>query len=260
MSIIESLILGLIQGLTEFLPVSSSGHLAICHSIFGIEGESSLLFDVVLHGATVLSTIVVFWKEIIDLFKGLFTFKWNESNKYLTMLLISAIPAGVAGVLFNDQIETLFTGNLLFIGFMLLITATLLAIANFAKKGTRKIGFWDSLIIGVAQMMALIPGISRSGSTIATGMIIGNDKSQLAKFSFLMVIVPIIGANFLQILGADFSSESSTPIMPLIIGAVTAFISGLVACKWMVNIVRKGKMIYFAIYCLAVGLISIIAA
>lgn len=260
MEIIEAIILGLIQGLTEFLPVSSSGHLAICHAIFGIEGESSLLFDVVLHGATVLSTIVVFWKEIIDLIKGIFTFKWDDSNKYVAMLLVSAIPAGLAGVLFNDQIETLFTGNLLFIGFMLLITATLLLISNYARKGNRKIGFLDAFIIGVAQMLALIPGISRSGSTIATGMIIGNDKSQLAKFSFLMVIIPILGANLLQIAGADFSAETSAPVLPLIAGALTAFISGLLACKWMINLVKKGKMLYFAIYCIAVGIIAIIAA
>jgi undecaprenyl-diphosphatase len=260
MSIIESIILGLIQGLTEFLPVSSSGHLEIGHAIFGIEGGSSLTYDLALHGATVLSTIVVFWKEISELFLGLFKFKWTESNKYVAMLLLSAIPAGIAGVLFNDQIEALFTGNLLFVGCMLLVTASFLSFANFYRKGTRKIGFIDSLIIGIAQMVAILPGISRSGATIATGMLIGNDKSQIAKFSFLMVIIPILGANLLKIVGGDLSADTSVDIIPLLAGAITAFIAGMVACKWMINIVKKGKLIYFAIYCAVIGLIAIFAA
>lgn len=260
MSILESIILGLIQGLTEFLPVSSSGHLEIGHAIFGIDQGSNLTYDLALHGATVLSTIVVFWKEISELFLGLFKFKWTESNKYVAMLLLSAIPAGIAGVLFNDQIETLFTGNLLVVGCMLLVTATLLCFANFYHKGTRKIGFVDSLIIGIAQMVALMPGLSRSGATIATGMLIGNDKSQLAKFSFLMVIIPILGANFLKIIGGDLSSDTSVDLVPLLAGVIAAFVAGLVACKWMINIVKKGKLIYFAIYCAIIGIVAITVA
>lgn len=260
MNILEAIILGLIQGLTEFLPVSSSGHLEIGHALFGIDGESNLMFDLVMHGATVLSTIIIFRKEIAELFLGLFSFKWNESNKYLSKLILSALPAGIIGVLFEEQISALFTGNLLFVGGMLLVTAALLSVANYAKKGTRKIGFMDSLIIGIAQMIAIIPGISRSGATIATGLIIGNDKANLAKFSFLMVIIPILGANFLKIIGGDLAGDSNIELIPLLAGALTAFVAGLFACKWMINIVKKGKLIYFAIYCAAVGLIAIFAA
>lgn len=260
MRIIEALILGLVQGFTEFLPVSSSGHLEIGHALLGIESENNLLFDIVLHGATVLSTLVVFWKEIVSLFKDSFHFKWNESNSYLAKILLSAIPVGIGGILFNDQIESLFTGNLALVGCMLLVTATLLTVSNFTRKGKRKITFLDSVIIGIAQFLAVIPGISRSGSTIATGMMLGNDKSQLAKFSFLMVIIPIIGANFLKVISGDLGTESNIEILPLIIGFVAAFLSGLLACSWMINLVKRGKLIYFAIYCMVIGLIAIFAA
>ena len=260
MNTLEAIILGLIQGLTEFLPVSSSGHLEIGHALFGIEGESNIVFDLVVHGATVLSTLVVFWGEIAGLFKDLFKFKWNESTKYISKLLLSAVPVGIAGVLFQDEIEALFSGNLVLVGSMLLITATLLTFAYFRKPGKRKIGFIDAFIIGIAQMLAVMPGISRSGSTIATGMLLGNDKSQLAKFSFLMVIIPILGANLLKILSGDVSADAGVAVGPLIAGFVAAFVSGLLACKLMINIVRKGKLIYFAIYCLVIGLIAIFAA
>lgn len=260
MGIIEAIILGLIQGLTEFLPVSSSGHLEIGHALFGIEGESSLLFDIVLHGATVLSTLVVFRKDIVDLFKGLFTFKWNESTQYVSKLLLSAIPVGIAGVLFESEIEKLFLGNMVWVGSALLVTAILLSVAYFARQGKRKIGFIDAIVIGIAQMLAVVPGISRSGSTIATGMILGNNKSELAKFSFLMVIIPILGANFLKLISGDLTAEGSVEVLPLAAGFVVAFLAGLAACKWMVNIVRKGKLIYFAIYCAVIGLIAIFAA
>ncbi|MFA9390575.1 MAG: undecaprenyl-diphosphate phosphatase [Prolixibacteraceae bacterium] len=260
MEILQAIILGLIQGLTEFLPVSSSGHLEIGHVLFGIEGESSLLFDVILHGATVLSTLVVFRKDIIELFKGLFEFKWNEPTKYVSKLLLSALPVGIAGVLFKDQIESLFLGNLLWVGSALLLTAALLAFANFARAGERKIGYIDAIMIGVAQMLAVVPGISRSGSTIATGMILGNSKTDLAKFSFLMVILPILGANFLTLASGDLSAKTDVSVVPMVAGFIAAFVSGLLACKWMVNIVRKGKLIYFAIYCAIVGSIAIFAA
>ncbi len=257
MNTLEAIILGLIQGLTEFLPVSSSGHLEIGHAIFGIEGESNIIFDLVVHGATVLSTLVVFWKDIAELFKGVFKFKWNESTQYASKLLLSAVPVGLAGVFFQDEIEAFFSGNLLLVGSMLLITATLLAFAYYMRKGNRKITFLDALIIGFAQMLAVMPGISRSGSTIATGMLLGNDKSQLARFSFLMVIIPILGANFLKIVSGDVTSAGHIEVVPLIAGFVAAFVSGLLACKLMIGIVRKGKLIYFAAYCLVIGLIAI---
>jgi len=261
MSVFEAIVLGLIQGLTEFLPVSSSGHLEITHALFGLDGESNLKFDILLHGATVLSTMVVFRKEIIELFLGVFKFKWDDNNKFVAKLLLSAVPVAIAGVLFEEEIESMFSGNLIFIGAMLLVTATLLAIANYAKKKNRQIGFWDALIIGIAQMIAVIPGISRSGATIATGMILGNDKTNLAKFSFLMVIIPILGANLLKIVSGDLTaSDSSIATLPMIAGFITAFTIGLLACRWMVNIVRKGKLIYFAIYCAVIGLIAIFAA
>jgi undecaprenyl-diphosphatase len=260
MSTLQAIILGLVQGFTEFLPVSSSGHLEIGQALFGLNGEGNLLFDIILHGATVLSTLVVFWKEIADLIKGLFQFKWNEPTKYVAMLIVSAIPVAIVGALFEDKIDTLFSGSLIFIGAMLIITATLLATANFMKRGNRPIGFIDAIVIGIAPMIAIIPGISRSGSTIATGMILGNDKSNLAKFSFLMVIIPILGANFLKIVSGDIVAQTDISSTALIAGFLTAFISGLVACKWMVNIVRKGKLIYFAAYCLIVGIIAIFAA
>lgn len=260
MSVLEALILGLVQGLTEFLPVSSSGHLELGHVIFNVNQGDNLMFDIIVHGATVLSTLVVFRKDIIELFSGLFKFQWNEPTQFLAKLALSAIPVAIFGFLFEEQIASLFLGNIVFIGSMLLITAVLLSIANYARKGTRKIGYFDAIIIGIAQTLAVVPGISRSGATIATGMIIGNNKSELARFSFLMVIIPILGANFIKIISGDLVAQSSIEILPLIVGFVAAFVSGLLACKWMVNIVRKGKLIYFALYCAVIGLIAIFAA
>lgn len=258
MSILEAVILGLVQGLTEFLPVSSSGHLEIGHALFGFSGDANLTFDIVLHGATMLSTIVVFRNEIWSLIKGLFAFKWNEPTKYVAMLLLSAVPVGIAGLLFEDQIDSFFTGNIVLIGCMLIVTSLLLAFAYYRRRGSRKIGFIDSLVIGIAQMIAVIPGISRSGATIATGMLIGNEKSQLAKFSFLMVIIPILGANLLKIVSGDISSSTTISTWTFLAGFVSAFISGLLACKWMIKIVSRGKIIYFAIYCLIIGVVAII--
>ena len=260
MSVIEAIILGFIQGLTEFLPVSSSGHLEIGQALFGISGGDNLKFDIVLHGATILSTLIVFRKEITELILGIFTFKWDDNNKYIVKLLISAIPVGIAGVVFGDKIETLFSGNLIFIGSMLIATALLLTVANYVKKRTREITYLDALVIGIAQMIAVIPGISRSGSTIATGLILGNDKNNLAKFSFLMVIIPIVGVNLLKVVSGDLSANSTLQLAPMLAGFIAAFVTGLLACKWMINIVRKGKLIYFAIYCAVIGLIAIFAA
>ncbi len=260
MNHLQALLLGLIQGLTEFLPISSSGHLEIGHVLFGVEGESSLLFDMVLHGATVLSTLVIFRKDIFELLKGLFQFKWNDETQYLSKLIVSAIPVGIAGVLFEEQIESLFSGNLILVGSALLFTALLLGFANYARHGKRKIKFLDAFVIGIAQMIAVVPGVSRSGSTIATGMILGNSKDNLARFSFLMVIIPILGANFLKLLSGDLSSQAQVDAIPMIIGFVAAFVSGLLACSWMIKIVKRGKLIYFAIYCALIGLIAIFAA
>ncbi|QGY43544.1 UDP-diphosphatase [Maribellus comscasis] len=260
MNEIQALILGLLQGLTEFLPVSSSGHLEIGHVILGVQSENNLLFDITVHVATVLSTLVVFRKDIISLFKGLFAFQWNESTIFVSKLLLSAVPVMILGLLFKDQVEKLFTGNLLLVGSMLLVTALLLSFAHFAKKGEKKITFGKSLIIGIAQAMAVMPGISRSGATIATGLLLKTKRDEVARFSFLMVLIPILGAAFLDIVGGDFTSGDTIGTIPLLVGFLAAFASGLLACAWMIRIIKKGKLIYFAIYCLIIGLIAIFAA
>lgn len=260
MNTFQALLLGIIQGLTEFLPVSSSGHLELGHELLGIEGhDSNLLFAVVVHGATVLSTLVVFRKDIISLFAGLFKFQWNEETKYITYLLLSSIPVVVLGLFFRDNIEGLFSGNLFFVGCMLLITASLLAFTYFAKSKGKSIRLADALIIGVAQALAVMPGISRSGTTIATGLILGKKKDDVARFSFLMVLIPILGANFLDLIDGEMTSHATIGAWPLIVGFLAAFLSGLLACSWMINIVKRGKLIYFAAYCLIVGLIAIFA-
>ena len=258
MNWLEALILGLVQGLTEFLPVSSSGHLELGKHILGVEYSENLTFTVVVHGATVLSTIIVFWKTIIDLFKDLFKFKWNESTQYIFKIFVSMIPVVIVGLLFQEEIEGLFTGNILFVGFMLLITAALLAFTYYAKERQKDISFKNSFIIGIAQALAVLPGISRSGATIATGLYLGNKKEEVAKFSFLMVLLPIIAANVKDLMDFDLSSQSTVSITPLIIGFVAAFISGLLACSWMLKIIKRGKLIYFALYCLIVGIVAII--
>ncbi len=253
----EALILGLIQGLSEFLPVSSSGHLELGKIVMGVEAEGSLMFTVVVHGATVLSTIVVFWKDIIKLFTGLFRFKWNEETKYVSMIAVSMIPVVVVGLFFEDQVEHLFTGNLLLVGSMLIVTAVLLGFTFWAKSGTKNITFGHALVIGLAQAFAVIPGVSRSGSTIATGLLLGNKRTEVSRFSFLMVLVPIIGANAKSIMDADFSTDVSIGVLPLIIGFVAAFVVGLLACSWMIKIVNKGKLIWFAAYVFVVGAFSV---
>jgi len=254
---LEALILGIVQGLTEFLPVSSSGHLELGKVILGVEAERSLIFTVVVHGATVLSTIFVFHKDLWILIKGLFVFKWNDETKYISRILISMIPVVIVGLLFAEEIESLFTGNVVFVGSMLIITALLLTFTYFKKSNFQKISFIDSFIIGIAQAAAVLPGISRSGATISTGLMLGNKRELIAKFSFLMVLIPIIAANVKDLLTGEMSSESSVGAVPLLIGFFAAFISGLLACKWMIGIVKKGKLIYFAIYCFIIGLIAI---
>lgn len=257
MDAFQAFILGLLQGLTEFLPVSSSGHIELGKAIFGIHSDDSMIFTVVVHGATVLSTIVVFRKDIVDLFRGLFSFKWNEQTRYITMLVVSMIPAVIVGLAFEDQLKALFTGNIRFVGLMLIFTAILLGFTYYAKNTSKKVNFGRAIIIGIAQAVAILPGISRSGSTIATGLLLGVDKEKVTRFSFLMVLLPIIGANAKDLLSGDMVGQTSIAITPLIIGFITAFLSGLLACLWMLRIVKKGKLIYFAAYCLLVGIIAL---
>lgn len=257
MSWLEALVLGVVQGLTEFLPVSSSGHLQIFSSLFGIQGEENLTFAVAVHAATVCSTIVVLRNEIWDLLKGLFRFTWNPETIYIAKIVLSMIPVAIVGVFFKDYVEELFGAGLTIVGISLLITAGLLAFAYFARpRQKNSISFRDAFIIGVAQACAVLPGLSRSGSTIATGILLGNNKENVAKFSFLMVLVPILGEAFLDLLKGGFSSaESGISMLSLIVGFLAAFISGYIACSWMLNLVKKGKLIWFALYCLVVGIL-----
>lgn len=257
MSYLDALVLGLIQGLTEFLPVSSSGHLEIGKVLLGVSMKENITFTIVVHGATVCSTIVVFYKELGNMFKGLFDFKWNESTVYIMKLLVSCIPVLLVALLFEKKVEELFTGNLILVGIMLLFTALLLGFTYFAKPKNKKITLIHSLIIGISQAIAVIPGISRSGATISTGLLLGGNREEVARFSFLMVLIPIIGKNLLDLFSGAFTREPSQ-IMPLIIGFITAFISGWIACKLMINIVKRSKLTYFAAYCFLVGILALI--
>ncbi|MDL2223215.1 undecaprenyl-diphosphate phosphatase [Bacteroidales bacterium OttesenSCG-928-M11] len=257
---LQALILGIIQGLTEYLPISSSGHLAIFSALFNIEGEENLTFTIAVHAATVLSTIFVLWKEIIQLFEGLFKFKWNNETQYITKLIVSMIPIAIVGLFFKDYVEEIFGSGLLIVGCMLLLTAALLSFSYYAKPRIKEsITFKDALIIGLTQAIAVVPGLSRSGTTISTGLLLGIKKEKIAQFSFLMVIVPILGEALLDLMKGGFSPEKSgISTISLAVGFVAAFISGAIACKWMLNIVKKGKLIYFAYYCVIVGIIIII--
>ncbi len=258
MSILHALILGIIQGLTEFLPVSSSGHLELVKALFGDESlpKESLTFTVVLHFATALSTLVVFRKEVFEIFKGLFQFKWNEELIFSLKIILSMIPAVVIGVFFEEQLEALFNGRILFVGFMLLITAALLFLADRAKKTEKKVSYTNSFIIGISQAIAMLPGISRSGATISTSVLLGVDRERAARFSFLMVVPLIFGKIAKDIIGGEISFES-TQISTLGVGFIAAFIAGLFACNWMIAIVKRSKLSYFAIYCLVIGLVAI---
>ena len=253
----EALVLGLIQGLTEFLPVSSSGHLEIAKSLFGVNPEASFYFTVAVHGATVLSIVVVFWREIVTLARGTLKFRMNDETSYVLKIIISMIPVGIAGLLLKAPIERMFNGNMVFVGFMLLITSLLLAGAHFIRKRNRTITYLDAIIIGIAQAFAVIPGISRSGATIATGLIIGNSKDKIARFSFLMVLVPVIAANLLEILTGEINSGSSGAGI-IMIGFFAAFFSGYLACRWMVELVKRSKLIWFSIYCVIIGLLAVL--
>ena len=259
----EALVLGLVQGLTEYLPVSSSGHLAIGASLFGVNGEDNLAFTIMVHVATVLSTLVILWKEIDWIFKGLFKFKMNEETKYFLNIVVSMIPVGIVGVFFKDYVEDIFGSGLLIVGCMLLLTAALLTFSYYAKpRQKEKISIKDAFIIGLAQAAAVMPGLSRSGSTIATGLLLGNKKEKLAQFSFLMVIPPILGEALLDAIKAAKGEAAfgNVDALSLVIGFVAAFLSGCVACKWMINIVKKGKLVYFGIYCAIAGAVTIICS
>ena len=260
---LQALVLGIVQGLTEYLPVSSSGHLAIGSHLFGIEGEENLAFTVLVHVATVCSTLVVLWKEIDWILKGLFKFEMNAETKYFLNIVVSMIPIGIVGVFFKDAVEKVFGSGLLIVGCMLLLTSALLVFSYFAKPRQREhISMKDAFIIGLAQACAVMPGLSRSGSTIATGLLLGNKKESLAQFSFLMVIPPILGEALLDVLkmvkGDDAFGDISA--LPLVVGFVAAFVSGCVACKWMINIVKKGKLVWFGVYCAIAGAVTIVCS
>lgn len=257
MNWLEAIVLGIIQGLTEFLPVSSSGHLELGKYLFGINPETNFYFSIAVHGATVLSTIFVLWKEIADLVKGLFRFQWNEETTYILKIVISMIPTAIAGFFLKEIAENYFTGNMISLGIQFIISALLLLMTYVIKPKERPIGFIDSFIIGIAQAIAILPAISRSGATIATGMMLGNKKSDIAKFSFLMVLVPIIGANVVEMGSGEFTTEG-TSLIVILTGFIAAFISGYFACKWMINLVKKGNLGWFAVYCIIVGIFSIL--
>jgi len=268
---LEALLLGLVQGLTEFLPVSSSGHLAIGKALLGIEPGGDLVFEVTVHAATVLATIVVFRKEILKLLAGLFKFKYNDETDYIAKICLSMVPVLIVGVFFKDVVEAAF-GSLTVVGIALIVTACLLTLSDWmagrktsgkdaAGEGAAEyrngISFWQALVVGIGQALAVIPGLSRSGTTISTGLICGVKRQNMAQFSFLMVLVPILGEAFLDIVGGDFSS-SSVGVGPLLAGFAAAFVSGLFACKVMIALVRKAQLKWFGLYCVLAGLAVLI--
>lgn len=260
----EALLLGIIQGLTEFLPVSSSGHLEIGQALLGTGGGENLTFAIVVHTATVLSTLVILWNEVAQLFKGTFTtIKWNEEKNYVSKILVSMIPVFIVGMFFKEKVESFFGSGLLLVGICLCITATLLYFSEWLSKRRaglgHEVGYRDAIIIGLAQAVAVLPGLSRSGTTIATGLLCGVKKDSVTKFSFLMVLVPILGEAFLELIDL-LSGEviSNLGVLPMLVGFVAAFVSGCFACKFMINIVRQQKLIYFSIYCLCAGIFAII--
>jgi len=258
MDTLDAIILGIIQGLTEFLPVSSSGHLELGKAILGdtSEGKESLLFTVILHFATALSTVVVFRKDLFEIGKGFFQFTWNEETQFVAKIMLSTLPAAFVGLFFEEELEQLFGGKILFVGCMLILTAVLLWLADKSKNTDKPVSFKNSIIIGISQAIAILPGISRSGSTIATSVLLGNDKSKAARFSFLMVLPLIFGKILKEVLDGDIN-VSTGDSSSLLIGFVAAFVSGYFACKWMISLVKKSKLIYFSIYCFVIGTIAV---
>lgn len=259
MSILEALILGIVQGLTEFLPVSSSGHLELAKALLGDDSlpAESLLLTVVLHFATALATIAIFRKDIVQLFKGLFQFKANEEFNFSAKIVLSMIPAAVIGIMFNDEIEALFSQQIMLVGFMLIITGGLLFLADRAKKTDRNVSYANALVIGIAQAIAILPGISRSGATISTSVLLGIDRERSARFSFLMVIPLIFGKMAKDMMDGQLM-ETEIGWQVLVVGAVAAFISGLFACRWMIALVKNSNLKYFSVYCLVVGILAIV--
>ena len=261
---LQALILGLVQGLTEFLPVSSSGHLAIGREILGVQASEDLVFEVTVHAATVLATIIVFRKQIGRLLAGLFKFKYNDETDYILKICVSMIPVFVVGVFFKDYVEALFS-SLYVVGGALLLTAALLFFSDRKSQAPASslpaprsgISWWQALVIGLGQAVAVIPGLSRSGTTISTGLLSGVRREDVAQFSFLMVIVPILGEAFLDVVGGDMAS-STIGFLPLAVGFVAAFLSGLFACKVMIALVKKAKLKWFALYCLRAGATTLI--
>ena len=258
MDVIDAIILGIIQGLTEFLPVSSSGHLELGKAILGSNAlpEESLLFTVILHFATALSTIIVFRKDVIEIFKGLFQFKWNEQTQFSLKIIISMIPAALVGFFLEDFLEVFFDGAIIIVGIMLFIIGFLLYLADMAKTTDKGVSYRSAFVIGMAQAVAILPGISRSGATISAAVLLGVDKSKSARFSFLMVVPLIFGKMAKDLLSGDvhFSGDQTVAITA---GFIAAFVAGLAACTWMIKLVRQSKLTYFAIYCAIVGLIAI---
>jgi undecaprenyl-diphosphatase len=261
MDIIEAIILGVVQGLTEFLPVSSSGHLELAKAILGDTSvpEESLTFTVVLHFATALSTLVIFRKEIIEICKGLFQFQWNDECKFSLKIIISMLPAVIVGLLFEKELESFFGGKIGLVGCMLLLTALLLLLADKAKNTNKEVSIFNAVLIGISQAIAMLPGISRSGATISASVLLGVDRTRAAKFSFLMVVPLIFGKIGKDVLSGDLNFQSSE-IVPIAMGFIAAFLSGLLACNWMISLVKKSKLSYFSIYCAIVGGIAIVYA
>ena len=262
MDTLEAIILGFVQGITEFLPVSSSGHLQIAKALLGVELEENLTFDVVLHVATVLSTIVILWSEIWKILKGLFSTRFNEEQAYILKIILSMIPIGIVGFALEDYLNAMLSEPyiLVIVGVMLLLTSLLLAFAYYARPRIKeRISYRDAFIIGIAQAVAAMPGLSRSGSTIATGLLLGNKKESVAQFSFLMVLVPILGKMFLDVIGGKFIDGGQIPTMSMVAGFAAAFVTGCLACKFMIEIVKRGKLVWFAAYCGLAGVVSIVS-
>lgn len=259
MSLLEAFILGVVQGLTEFLPVSSSGHIELGKVLLGTQ-DVGIDFTILVHIGTALASVMVFRREIFQLLKGMLEFNYNEHWQYALKLILSAVPVAIVGLFFKDQVEALFAGNMLLVGSMLLVTASLLLLTTLVKRTDQDVGWHHAILIGLAQTVAILPGISRSGATIAVALLLKVDRAKAAKFSFLMVLIPIFGQALLD--GIDVIQDPSLWELPLGVTAVAfsaAFGSGLFACAWMLRIVKRGKLYYFSIYCLIVGLIAILA-
>ena len=260
MTIWAAIVLGIVQGLTEFLPVSSSGHLELSKVLLGAQAipQESMLMTVVLHGATALSTVIVFRADIWVILRGLLAFRWNEELQFSLKILISMIPAAIVGVAFNDQLEALFNGQIFLVGAMLLLTGGLLFVADRAKETDKPVSFGNAVWVGLAQAIAILPGISRSGATISTSVLLGIDRERAARFSFLMVIPLIFGKMAKDILDGGFELEAAN-MTALGVGFVSAFLTGLIACTWMISLVKASKLSYFAYYCFVVGVLAMVS-